>query len=50
MRGGGVNAGENEELMAKNAARVAPEAGTVGNIEPLEGCAPQPGAPAIKNI
>jgi len=26
MRGGGVNAGENEELMAKNAARVAPEA------------------------
>jgi glycosyltransferase involved in cell wall biosynthesis len=26
MRGGGVNPGENEELIAKNAARVAPEA------------------------
>ena len=26
MRGGGVNAGENEELMTKNASRVAPEA------------------------
>ena len=31
MQGGGVNAGENEDLMAKNAARVAPE--TQGGVD-----------------